>query len=223
MPSEDYGAVGLEDIIGQLRAMVGDDDDDDYGDDDEDEDMDDMLAEIISGADDDDDDDDEVDIGRRRRPGGPRRPRTFGRRVRMNKQLRALLRARIADPKAVSVRTRKQSRRRRWLIPIPTTTLAASASAEVTIQPQRLVKPKRIIIPSSIADDFDFTDIKVGQQSQFVAGGEVPAACLVETSVDAYVDFDTANIGNLISLEVTNTDAGAPHDFKGCILGTAVY
>lgn len=136
--------------------------------------------------------------------------------------IRSMRRARAVDPKAIMVRKQKRTRRRRLIVPIPVTNIAAGGTAEVTIQPQRLFKTRRMIFPSAVADNFRLTDIKVGQQSQFAAAGDVPAGCFSEVTVDGYVDFDTADIGNLISFDVTNVGAAAA-DFQGVLLGPAVY
>lgn len=254
MPAE-YGAVGLDEIIGDddddydddEDFIAGDDDDDDDDDDDEDEvgideiigadddEVDEALEEILLEGDDDDDD----EIGARRRRRGSRRSRARRRararrarallrrqKAKRRKMARALKRmkaARAVDPRAVSVRRQKRNRRRRLIVPIPVTTVAAGGTAEVTIQPQRLFKCKRFIIPSGIAGDFRFTDIKVGQQSQLAASGDVPAGAFTEVTVDGYVDFDSSDIGNLIVFEVSNTDAANAHDLEGVLLGTAVY
>jgi hypothetical protein len=252
MPSADYGAVGLDEIIGDddddddiigIDEIIGDDEQIDEAleeillegeDDDDDDDEDDFIA---GDDDDDDDDDDEIGARRRRRPTTRRRrtssktkrraaallKRARAKRRKMARAAKRLKAARTRDPNAVSVRGVKRQRRRRLIVPIPVTTVAAGGTAEVTIQPQRLFKCKRFIVPSGVAGDFRFTDIKVGQQSQLAASGDVPAAAFTEVTVDGYVDFDSSDIGNLIVFEVSNTDAVNPHDLEGVLLGTAVY
>lgn len=104
------------------------------------------------------------------------------------------------------------------------TAAAATAPAgqtTIVVQPQRKFKTKRVVVVSQIAAFFQFIDLKVGQNSQAAAIGNTPCQAFVENAVSAYVDFDTADIGNLISMVVTNTDAN-PHTFQAVLFGIAL-
>jgi hypothetical protein len=210
-------AVGLDEIIGELEEIIGDDDDED--------DLDEALAEIISGDDDDDDEDEDEDedddeIGARRRRRRRKKKAKVKKAAKLVKRMRA---AKAIDPRAVAVRRATRGKRRRLLVPIPTTVIAAATTTEISILPQRLFKTKRVSIPSNVSDDFRLGDIKIGQSSQYGAAGAVPATCMSEVAVDSDVDFDSADIGNQILIEATNTDAVNPHTFEGVLFGTAVY
>ena len=128
--------------------------------------------------------------------------------------------ARAVNPNAVMVRERTRSRVRRLILPIPKTTIAAGASANISIQPQDLFRTTRMLIPSSIAFDFEILDFKIGQRPQFVQSGSIPAAVFSEVSVGSSIDCDSADVGNIVSLEVRNTSAGTL-SFAGTLLGTA--
>jgi len=104
-----------------------------------------------------------------------------------------------------------------------TVTVPEATNADVTSFPQRDFKVKRLSVTSLITGSFDIRDAKVGQQSQNVGVGVMPAQCFAENAVSTYVDWDTAHEGNQIVTTVTNTDAVNAHFFKGLLIGlTAV-
>lgn len=100
-------------------------------------------------------------------------------------------------------------------------TVAAGATVVITAQPQTMFRPLRLVIPSSIAPSFSIQDIKIGNQSQLVASGSIPAALYSELAVGARQRYDTANPGILISLTVTNNSAG-PLLFSGAMVGDSI-
>lgn len=103
--------------------------------------------------------------------------------------------------------------------------VALGANATVTIAPQRLFKPKLMSFPGSIAAFFEITGVFVGQDSQLAAGGTIPCECFTETAVNAPIDWDTANVGNIITINVTNIEpaGGAPtRRLMGMIIGLGV-
>lgn len=105
------------------------------------------------------------------------------------------------------------------------TTVLLGAIATITILPQRLFKPKLLSIPGSTALYFAITGVFVGQDSQLAAAGAIPCECFTETAVNAPIDWDTANIGNSITLNIQNIEpvGGAPSRvFSGMIIGLGV-
>ena len=126
------------------------------------------------------------------------------------------------DPNAVAlVQRRTQRRRRQMLGMVSAGAVAVGASALIQAQPQRDFRVERITIPSSIASSFLLDDAKVGQNSQFIAAGSLPGETFTEVAIDNYVHFDTANLGNLIFLAVTNVGI-APVVFRATLLGTSL-
>lgn len=120
------------------------------------------------------------------------------------------------------VRKVQPNRKRRLMSGVTPTSVAAAATADISTQPQDLFRIERVIVPSDIAFSFIFTDIKVGQRSQFVAAASIPCGAFTETSVDSYVSFDTANVGNLVVLSVQNVSSpAATLTFRAMLLGTA--
>ncbi len=63
-------------------------------------------------------------------------------------------------------------------------------------------------------------DVKVGNQSQLVQSVEVPAALFSEVAIDTHVTFDTAEVGNQISVQARNKLAVGSVDFTAGMLGS---
>jgi hypothetical protein len=100
--------------------------------------------------------------------------------------------------------------------------VAPTASVTITSFPQSDFKAKRLIVSSDIAFDFDIQETKVGQQSQLVSAGAMPASAFSEVAVSAYVDWDTANLGNQISIIVTNVGA-VNRSWRAAIIGLVAH
>jgi hypothetical protein len=109
------------------------------------------------------------------------------------------------------------NKRRRYPIGFVPTDIAATTAALIPAAPQNLFRPERLVIPSDIAFDFGVRDVKVGNQSQFVQSVEVPGALFTEVSIDTNVAFDTAEVGNQISVDVRNKSAGTINFSAGSI------
>lgn len=125
-------------------------------------------------------------------------------------------------PNAGLVRSRGYSKNREYPLGFSSSgTIAAAASATITAQPQTLFRPKRLVIPSSIAGSFTIQDIKIGNSSQLVAAGSIPGALYSELAVGTMQRYDTAAPGILISLSITNTSAGALA-FSAAMVGDSI-
>ena len=109
------------------------------------------------------------------------------------------------------------SKRRRYPIGFVPTDIAGTTAALIPAAPQNLFRPERLVIPSDIAFDFGVRDIKVGNQSQLVQSVEIPGALFTEVSIDTNVAFDTAEVGNQISVDVRNKTAGTINFSAGSI------
>jgi hypothetical protein len=123
---------------------------------------------------------------------------------------------------AVAVEEGKYSVRRRFPIGFVVTTVNATLSATITSLPQDLFRGERLVVPSDIAFDFGISDFKVGNESQFVAGGEIPAAMFTEVAIDTDVHFKTAVVGNQLVLVVRNKNTLSNLDFTAGSIGAAV-
>lgn len=200
---DDYGAIGYEDLIGEDDDddLIGEDDDEDFLESLVEGDIEDML---VSG-----DGTSEI-IGARRRRRRPNRARKARGRMAVR---------RLAMRNAGAVVKRGLDRRRRYPLGFIPTDIAAAATELIPSTPQNLFRPERLVIPSDIAFDAGIRDVKVGNQSQFVETSEVPGSLFSEVAINTGVTFDTAEIGNQISVDVRNKSA-ALFEFTAGLVGT---
>jgi len=136
-------------------------------------------------------------------------------------EVRGLQKARAIDPNAVATVRQKQDQRRRKVLPVPATSVAAGASAVVTIETQETYRPERLIVASAIAGSFLITDIVVGTRSQFSTPGDCPSEIFSPDAVDANVHFDTLNVGAKMTMRITNFSAVLAV-FRAAFLGTSL-
>lgn len=176
---DDFGAIGAD-------LLIGDDDILDLlsveGDGNDD------IADLVGGA-----GDSEI-IG----AGGSRR-----------KRARAAALRRLAGRNAGAVVKRGLDRKRRYPLGFVPTSVAATTTTAIPSAPQNLFRPERLVIPSDIAFDLGVLDIKVGNQSQLAQSVEVPASLFSEVAINTGVTFDTAEVGNQVSVQVRNKSASA--------------
>jgi hypothetical protein len=134
-------------------------------------------------------------------------------------QQQAMLRRRVAAGSLL--RTLPPRTSREFVIGLGSTSLPPLSSANISVQPQVIFRPERIVIPSVIAADFLITDIKVGKNSQLVSPGAIPAFVFAENAFGVRLKMDTAQIAQFITVSVTNQNAGS-RNFQGAIIGPAV-
>jgi len=198
---DDFGEIGAElDLVAGTGAaeIIGDDE---FGDDFEGEA--DLLHALSIGA------------ARQAKRGNHRKASALQRAANKLNEYRKI------DPVAVAVRHGSLSKRRRFPLGFQPTTVAAGATSSIPAAPQDMFRPERLVIPSDTAFDFGIQDVKVGNTSQLVSGGEVPAAMFTEVSIDTHVHFKTAEIGNQISVSVRNKTTG-DIEFSAGVIGTVV-
>jgi hypothetical protein len=137
-----------------------------------------------------------------------------------SKQAKAdMMRKRIAA--GALLRTLPPRSAREFVIGLGSTALPGLSSANISVQPQVIFRPERIVIPSNLAADFLITDIKVGKNSQLVSPGAIPAVVFVENAFGVRLKMDTAQIAQFITISVTNQN-GSARNFQGAIIGPAV-
>lgn len=127
--------------------------------------------------------------------------------------------AKIAQRNSGAVVQRELDRRRRYPLGVVPTTITAGTQSQIPASPQNLFRPERLVIPSDNAFDAGVVDIKVGNVSQFVQSAEVPGALFSEVAINTGVNFDTAEIGNQISVTIRNK-SGASFEFSAGFVGT---
>lgn len=133
-------------------------------------------------------------------------------------QQQAML-AKIRSRNDGAVVNRGLDRRRRYPLGFIPTEILTGATAAVPSAPQNLFRPERLVVPSDIAFDLGVADIKVGNQSQFVQSAEVPAALFSEVAINTGVTFDTAEVGNQVSVNMRNKSL-ATVEFSAGLVGT---
>lgn len=121
----------------------------------------------------------------------------------------------------VRVRTNPYTKNRRFPIGFSGGSIAASASSTITSRPQVPFMPQRVIVPSSISAAFTIDDIKVGNKSQLVSAGSIPAAVFSELSVDVELKGDTCGPAVDLILVATNVSGGAV-TFRAAVIGIAL-
>jgi hypothetical protein len=115
------------------------------------------------------------------------------------------------------------SQTRQWPFPMPRVNLGPTAAADSTNTAQLIVRPTRLTITESTGPS-DITDISVGQRSQFInRGGTVPITMFGPTATDSLVNFDTAAVGNTITVGYVNNGVAATVISTGLLCVTAAY
>jgi hypothetical protein len=135
-----------------------------------------------------------------------------------NPRKKAALRQ-LAMKQAGAVIKRGLDRKRRYPLGVVPTTVTSGSTATIPTTPQNLFRAERLVIPSDISFDIGVSDVKVGNQSQFVETSEVPGALFSEVAINTGVTFDTAEIGNQISLAIRNKSL-ADVEFVAGFIGT---
>ncbi len=128
------------------------------------------------------------------------------------------VRKRIMMRRAKLIQGRKFDRLRKYLLGVQSLAVVAAAQVTINSQPQYPFRPYRYMIPATFAPNFVIDALSIGQQPVFVAAGAVPAEVFSEVAVGGSVLWDTASIGNQVSVQATNISAGAA-DFRSAIFG----
>lgn len=106
-------------------------------------------------------------------------------------------------------------------LPIPPTAFLAGQALDIELRPQRLCRVERLVFDSLVAPFFRILDLKVGQTTQFIASGAVPASIFSEVAVGMRLKGDTANLGNTVVLSLQNIDSVA-RTAGGAIICTVI-
>jgi hypothetical protein len=110
---------------------------------------------------------------------------------------------------------------REYPLGLDDTLVRAESTANITVQPQVVFRPERLVIPEDIAVDFLIRDIKVGKNSQLVSPVALPAVMFTEQAFGVRLKMDTAQISMFVTVSVTNTSKEDRY-FRGVIFGPAV-
>lgn len=122
---------------------------------------------------------------------------------------------RVIDVKQVDARAPRQ-----LVIGFSAASVAAGVQAVISVLPQVIFRGQRLVVPSDIAGSFSIDDIIVGNRSQLVSAGALPARAFQENCLNNELHLDTASVSQQLILKVTNTSAGALA-FSAALFGTA--
>lgn len=84
-------------------------------------------------------------------------------------------------------------------------------------------RPERIVVANSIATSFTFSDIKVGNTSQFVQAGTIPAEAFIQGAFGVEMRMDTVQTAMDFVFQINNIDATTDHQFLSLVFGRSVY
>jgi hypothetical protein len=137
-------------------------------------------------------------------------------------QLKKVAAARAAGG-VVLRRTGPNNPPRDQILPVGPQAYLAAQTADVVMIPQRTFRPQRLVFSSLITPFFTMNSLLVGQDPQFVAGGSVPLEVLSQVGVGVGITGTTANLGNTVTIGLTNLDVVNPQTVRGAIFGVTVY
>jgi hypothetical protein len=110
---------------------------------------------------------------------------------------------------------------RRLILSFALDGIVAGANATITQQPQTVFRPERLIIPASIAPNFDIVDIIIGNRRQSAATNAANGSVYSEVAIGTGLLLDTAQPGVQVQLVITNTSA-VTRNFRATFLGASV-
>jgi hypothetical protein len=102
------------------------------------------------------------------------------------------------------------------------TLVQPKASAKISVQPACVFKPRHLVVPSEVADQFDVTDLQVGKNSELAVPGypaAVPAKVFAETAEPIELKLSTLQVCTFASVWATNL-SDRPACFEGALVGT---
>ena len=153
-------------------------------------------------------------VGAKRRPMGRGIPKPAGAAL-----SRAVAARRVQQ--GALLRDVAPTKSRQYALPMDSVNnINAAVAANVNAQPQVLFRPERLVIDQN-ANSWLVNDLRVGKNSQFVAAGSMPGAAFGANAFGVRLKCDTAQISQLITLNVTNNSGGALR-FLGVLFGDAV-
>jgi hypothetical protein len=104
------------------------------------------------------------------------------------------------------------------LVAVPSLTIGGMSRGEVVGSCQVWFRPRHLVVPRSVAADFDVEGVYVGTQSQFYGGGTVPAE-LFAGDLEA---FDVGEGSPDTFLDKVKLDVPLPLKFDVCRSGVGI-
>lgn len=105
------------------------------------------------------------------------------------------------------------------MLPLTTPSIAAGSTFVATFSPQEDFRPERIIYagPSST---FFLSDLRIKNNPQTIAAGEIPADAFTANAVDQRLNFSACPVGGQIQMAVRNA-TGVAAIFSAMMVGSA--
>jgi hypothetical protein len=152
-------------------------------------------------------------VGRKRRRGGHPARRGGGRHA-----------APHYPPHGTMLKEQEPTKDGQLVLPMSSSgTIAAATAATITARPQtKAYRPQRVVIAASIAAFFTLSDIKVGNKSQFVQAGTIPAEAFIQGAFGVAMRMDTVQTAQDFVFQVNNIDGAAAHSFLAVVFGRTV-
>lgn len=123
-------------------------------------------------------------------------------------------------PGAFGIDKQDPTERRQLMLGFDSVTdVAAGTTVNVPTTVQDVFRGNRLVIPGSIAQAFIINDIRIGTKSQLSSVLGMPAEAFVPEALSP-IRLDTAQIGQQITINLTNRSAG-PMRFLATLYGDA--
>jgi hypothetical protein len=137
-------------------------------------------------------------------------------------RMRALRRAKVRRQAITRMRRFPIGFASDGMVPASATAGLPGEVRDIKQSPQIAFRAERLVIPSFVTPSFVIIDVKVGNRSQFVSSGAVPATVFSEVGEGVTLRMDTAQVSQEIVISVANITTTAAF-FRAAMVGTAVY
>ena len=121
----------------------------------------------------------------------------------------------LAKARAYDLRHKDQ---RESVIGFGPTSIPAGESITLTAKPSARFDGERLIVPSSIANNFNIEDISVNGESQAVSANPIPASAFSELAVGVNLGLKSADEKTELQIKVTNATKEAK-TFGAALIG----
>lgn len=143
------------------------------------------------------------------------------RRLNPFRRRRAVIRAKQAQ-RATLLRTLKPAIKRNWFIGFTNPSIAAGLTTNVPSFPQVPFRGRRLTVAAQIGQNFVLNTLIIGVAFQQATFGGVLLSTFSPDAVGQNLGLETCQVGQAITMNVTNIDLAAAHAFYAQITGVAI-
>ena len=133
----------------------------------------------------------------------------------------AIIRAKQAQ-RATLLRTLRPAIKRNWFIAFQNASVAAGLTTNIPAFPQVPFRGRRLTVPPQIGQNFVLNTLIIGVAFQQATFGGVLLSTFSPDAVGQNLGLETCQVGQAITMNVTNIDLAAAHAFFASITGVAV-